>query len=370
MCVYLSLRSRRASASQFYLDVEQLSVMHFLDATKFQAVVDLLKTNSAYSIISDPATLRPLISFTPAALGQCSDGLSCSLRNCIYGGTLRQAAEAHPLATGIGTTSETATRDWLLANILKATDAFSTDLATNMTSLLRKKYKVDDRVNKAWFVNPGNKWTVTSTGAQSRLLLSDKLIMFAVIVLNDGNGKILRRRLLAFSSEDGGKAIAPVADLIEPDVHEGGRHLLQTQASTSSASVISEEQVAALLQQMQEKPRTGVMPPVDFQVDIPYSIASVYGQEDKYYMFLDVQAVGVFDGSQWTQQQVNDEFMRRMLANQKAFCTECSGIYPAFKNMVDASTLAAPAARRLLQAGTGTIYQVISLSCMFHEFSV
>lgn len=54
----------RASASQFYLDIEQLSVMHFLDATRFQNVINLLKQNSAYSIVTDPQSLRPRITFS------------------------------------------------------------------------------------------------------------------------------------------------------------------------------------------------------------------------------------------------------------------------------------------------------------------
>lgn len=347
----------RQSASQFYLDVEQLSVMHFMDATRFQSVISLLKTGSAYSIITDPSTLRPQISFSQATLGQCGDSLSCNLRNSIYGGTLRQPANAHPLATGIGTTSVDSTRDWLLTNVLQATDAYSRELATNMTSLLRRRNAVDDRVTKAWFVNPANKWTVSTTGAQSRLLLSDKLIVFAVIVLNDGNGKILRRRLLALSSapHENGGSMVPVADLIV-DPSSSRRHLLQQQQQSQSVSTISEEQAASLLQQMTTKPRTGIMPPVDFHVDIPYSVASMYGQEKSFYSFLDIKAVGIFQGSEWTQEQVNEEFMRRILANQKAVCPQCTGVYTAFKNMVDVSSSSKAGGRRLLQSGN--VYEV------------
>jgi hypothetical protein len=141
----------RASASQFYLDIEQLTVMHFLDAARFRNVVGLLQANSAYSIITDPQNLRPRIALTPEALAEC-DRLSCNLHQNIYGGAIKESGSVHSFATGIGSTSQDGTRDWLLNNVLQATDDYSRDLATNMTTLVRRKYDVDDRVRKAWYI--------------------------------------------------------------------------------------------------------------------------------------------------------------------------------------------------------------------------
>jgi hypothetical protein len=81
--------------------------------------------------------------------------LSCALYTNIYNRATTRAAAVHTLSTGINTTSVSATRDWLMANILKATDEYSYNLSTNMTSLLRKNFVIDDRIRKAWFVNPG-----------------------------------------------------------------------------------------------------------------------------------------------------------------------------------------------------------------------
>ena len=54
----------RASASSFYIEVEQLSVMHFLDPIRFQTVLGLIRSNSAYMVTNNLSTGRPHIEFT------------------------------------------------------------------------------------------------------------------------------------------------------------------------------------------------------------------------------------------------------------------------------------------------------------------
>ena len=43
-----------------------------------------------------------------------------------------------------------------MTNILRGTDEFTFTIATNMTSLVRNNFGIDDRFNRAWFVNPGD----------------------------------------------------------------------------------------------------------------------------------------------------------------------------------------------------------------------
>ena len=223
---------------------------------------------------------------------------------------------------------------------------------------IRNRFAIDDRVTKAWFINPVNKWTITSTAAQSRLLLSDRLILFAVISLNDGNGKILRRRLMAFSSsQDVPGSLVPLQVDDGAAATASRRSLLQQQQPRELATV-SEQQVSSVLQQLSQSPRTGVMPPIDFEVNIPHTLASVYGVEDRYYELVYISAVGRFSSGE-QQVQVNDEFMRRLMANQAVVCPECSGIYPAFSNMrLDTTRSSGTAARRrnLLQLVSGAYY--------------
>ena len=53
----------RASASQYYLNVEQLSVMYFLDAIKFNTIMGRVLNKTAYDILSNPSTGKPRIQF-------------------------------------------------------------------------------------------------------------------------------------------------------------------------------------------------------------------------------------------------------------------------------------------------------------------
>lgn len=103
----------RASASSFYLDIEQLSVMHFLDAVRFNFIVGLIRSNSAYAISLSPSTGRPSMEFTQNVTRLCgpeAQSLSCAIYTNIYSKSVSRPSAVHPLATGIGATSQTGTR--------------------------------------------------------------------------------------------------------------------------------------------------------------------------------------------------------------------------------------------------------------------
>ena len=74
--------------------------------------------------------------------------LSCALYTNIYNRGVTRPSAVHTLSTGINTTSVSATREWLMANILKASDEYSYNLSTNMTGLLRRNFDIDDRMRK------------------------------------------------------------------------------------------------------------------------------------------------------------------------------------------------------------------------------
>lgn len=313
--------------------------------------------------------LSKVIVLLQATLQACgTTGLSCVLYNNIYQKVVNRATAVHPMATGIGTTSQTASRDWLMSNILRGTDEFTLEVATNMTSLVRSNFAIDDRVQKAWFINPGNRWNVPLTGgAQSSLLLTDKLIMFAVITLNDGTGNILRRRLLSFSPS----ASSPSEYMVHNDRELDGDDydMLQGKASRSllsaaAPSVVSvpistasllevpstsrslltfpaiqsdESLIENALEKIQQTPRVGTFPPLDYGVDIPLTVATIFGVETRQYALLTIDMEGkVMPPNEIAASDAEysgNEFFRRLAENKDKFCTSCEQIYPVFNNI-------------------------------------
>lgn len=58
----------RESTSKYYINVEQLSVMHFLDVYKFAAIMAKVQNKVAYSVEADSATGKPRIIFAQVGL--------------------------------------------------------------------------------------------------------------------------------------------------------------------------------------------------------------------------------------------------------------------------------------------------------------
>ena len=290
---------------------------------------------------------------------------------------MTRGSAVHSMATGINTTSLTGTRDWLLSNILQATDEYSYALSENMTSLVRQNFRIDDRVNKAWFVNPGNRWNIPMTnGYQSDLLLSDKLIVVAMITLNDGAGNILRRRLMSFASPSstGAQVAAAAAAAASPPsawplIHSseeasaaaspGSRSLLQTSSLTAGTGSTSPEGVqspgryisvplrapqsepdeAAIsdaLRKIMLEPRAGTLPAMEFNVDIPAAVSKIYSVEDRPNSLLEFIVYGRFDEKMSLPdaiKQIGTEFHRRMEVNMLKYCPACEKVSPVFNNL-------------------------------------
>lgn len=146
----------------YYLEIEHMTSIHFLDPVKFNAIRTMMSEGIAYNVFTDPSTGKLEIQLSQQVLDACTGGadgsFSCAVRQDISKGVVRNEFAVHSFATGIGNSDNDRTRDWITGNLL-GVSGFSEDLAANMTSLVRSKYSIDDRVNKAWYINPGYKWT-------------------------------------------------------------------------------------------------------------------------------------------------------------------------------------------------------------------
>lgn len=366
----------KAPAANYFIDIEQMATMHFLDSTAFNTAIAMIRAGTAYTMIVGNGDGRPRMEFTSTFSGICGvTGLKCQLFNNIYAKSVQRTGAVHPLATGFGTTSQTASRDWLMENIMRATDEYSRELSTNMTSLVRNTFGIDDRVRKAWFVNPAVRWTAAGKeGSQAELLMSDRLIVFAVITLNDRQGNVLRRRLLSFSPTSAKASSADPStvqihqDFSEDTVPQGGapgtmmgRRLQQASSGTPVANVVpvsikapeeTEEDILATeqgLKALTRDEREGALPPLQYSINIAEVGAAAYGikPDEKtgsmpFTVALRVHAVGRFDDipvQGLSPDMLGDEFFRRLAQNKDKFCPDCSAVLPFFNNFVPGATI-------------------------------
>lgn len=213
-------------------------------------------------------------------------------------------------------------------------------------------------------------------GYQSDLLLSDKLILVAVVTLNDGAGNVLRRRLLSFASKSQNKhELSMIHSSYHASSADGGissnvRRLLQQQQQQDLNPYIhvplqpvqadadpSTVQVGALssffashaqshnsLQRLQEalrkiasEPRTGALPSFEYNVDVPRTVSQIYGVgQEKPFAVFDFVVYGRFDqliSRDDALSLIGNEFYRRLQANVDKFCTSCERIVPVFSNL-------------------------------------
>jgi len=102
---------------------------------------------------------------------------------------------------------------------------YADGLGRTYSCLIAKKYKLDGRFRRAWWINPSYEWTPTQTGGQPIFTISQKIFLFALINLNElfgapsvptGRGSVQaqpslparRRRVLLSSTEQQGAGLA------------------------------------------------------------------------------------------------------------------------------------------------------------------
>jgi len=142
-----------------------------------------------------------------------------------------------------------------------------------------------------------------TNGYQSDLLLSDRLIVTAVITLNDGGGNILRRRLMSFapSSPDSSSSLQLIGDSHHsPRTQKRRRDLLQLQSTGPEDDYVyvplkadlqiepDDSAIRNALQQISQQPRTGSLPAFQYNVDIVKTMTDIYGVDE-------TKAYNVFD---------------------------------------------------------------------------
>jgi len=89
-----------------------------------------------------------------------------------------------------------------MANIF-GTNTFSTNLANSYSGLIRSAEKLNGVYRRAWWINPGYEWVLQP--GQSAFTLSQKIVMFALVGLDENRAVGGRRRFTVSSQAGGGR---------------------------------------------------------------------------------------------------------------------------------------------------------------------
>lgn len=228
----------RAASDFFGLEVEDIITIHIMeentgfDAGRAKEVLDLVvnpaaveptaddtySLNGAFNMRVIRAEKRARLDPSDALLDICafsatrptlpgSFPVSCIIRRDIDGknnypiangadwATAMELPHCAPADATCATTVEGATApaggggvatdvEDFMASVLGGSE-YARNLGTSFAGVIAKRYQLNDIENRAFWINPGYEWTPTQTGGQSRFQVSQKLVFFALINLNE-----------------------------------------------------------------------------------------------------------------------------------------------------------------------------------------
>jgi hypothetical protein len=102
---------------------------------------------------------------------------------------------------GVNGGSDLTDRSKFMASILGDSD-YANNLGIDFSNVIAKRYMLNDRYKRAWWINPGYEWTPTQTANAALFQVSQKLLFFGLFNLNEYRSTDMqsRRRVLLSSA--------------------------------------------------------------------------------------------------------------------------------------------------------------------------
>ena len=199
-----------ARAADFSLELEDVVTLHFLESSDlaFSAARLLVDTGAAFTVQVDAAGNRASMEPTAALLALCpftaSGASACVARRDVRARvfpSLRGAAGATAMEVSVpGGAADAAAEAAFMQQVLGESEHAAV-LGTNFSALLHARYALNDRYNRAWWVQAGYAWP--GARAPDRLALAQRLVVVALAGLDESFGGRRRRvaRALLASSD-------------------------------------------------------------------------------------------------------------------------------------------------------------------------
>lgn len=348
----------------YYVTLDHLTSMHFLDEDVFTKVMNLMKIKtqtgtSAYEVSVDPATQYSTISFTSAATDFCFDAdvapmYTCGVKTSVVAGKIADKTHVVDLTYENNHTSNDYDPPIFIAQNLLKMDDFSLELGKNMTSLVRQRFSLDNYMRRGWFVNPGFAWSKSVVGSDMETLLtmSDKVLILAVMSLREtGTGRLTARRLLSVASDPStGEMDVTDKDIDEQDftrdsVKEVEENIASTHSmlkvgdkdNSSSPSVPNDGDdstltpqrrllgTPSLFDQIAGKPIKSDFPSLNFNANVGAIIASILDIGDLEWSLLSAQ-MSVTLNDTVTSSEATLQIVRAVKENKDLICPTCTSL--------------------------------------------
>lgn len=226
---------------------------------------------------------------------------ACVIRGDVVRGEVTTPYAVQPLSSGFNRSGDTQASQWITTHLVGNSE-YGRGLADNFTSFVRRRFELDDKTRRAWYINAGHKWVAQDPDrAQSILELSDSVILVAVLALHERPVEAGSRRLLRslFLSS---RQAAP-----------GSRRLLDVPTVDRQAK----EDLG--MQALLRSPRAGSIPPIKNVVYAEEVFQRLYnvGNSTPHRLF-ELQAVGRFSAD-YTTTLFCAEVTRRLTQNLQRF---------------------------------------------------
>jgi cysteine-rich repeat protein len=286
--------ARAYQSSTLRIELDYLVSMHFLDTAKFTQMQALLQSGDAYTVDTVGGFLE--IQITPSATNMCSannqNQYSCGIR--------RDVVRRIPRNGGAADFANNYSSDnaGCIAFITENLLTQGHDLAASMTDIVRTKYAIDNRLSRAWYVNPGFNWPIhLQDSKQTYFQLADQMIVIAAVSLH---------------------GLDPV------DPSPARRRILQVATSPSL------ENYRRHIQQLQDTPISATTPAIHFTTDVPQTIANMFSVPENTNWLLvdmDIQVRDVTTSLQETYREL-------ALTIKQDICPECIDVHIVFHNII------------------------------------
>eukprot|EP00961_Rhodomonas_salina_P004595 62407-Rhodomonas_salina.1 len=188
---------------QYKLELEDVMTLHVMENGDgmWQQIVTMMEAQdnagAAFKVETDRWGHKAYLEPTDALMRLCSfsprrSSVTAVIPSaCIARRDIRNRLPVHPpgafdTALELVEGSEADAIEFL-GNIF-GTSEYTTNLGKAFPPLIREFWGVNDRYIRAWWINPGYEWTPssTNTGSANKFTISQKLVMFALINLNEG----------------------------------------------------------------------------------------------------------------------------------------------------------------------------------------